>query len=173
MELAIGDALTTGAARPTTFESFFRARIAPTVRLAAVLGCDDPENTAQEAMLRLHARWPSFATDADANAFLRRVVINLGRDQWRRTQLRRRKPRFDIAVTATVEDVAVVHEEHLEVLAGIARLSTRQREAVVLRYWQDLAEAEVAAAMNTSVGSVKTHLSRAMRSLTQYLEVRR
>ena len=159
--------------RPTTFESFFRARIAPTVRLAALLGCDDPENAAQEAMLRLHPKWPSFPTDADATAFLRRIVINLSRDQWRRAQLRRRKPRFDLAVTASVEDVAVVREEHREVLAGIACLSTRQREAVILRYWQDLPEAEMAVAMNTSVGSVKTHLSRAMRSLTQYLEVRR
>lgn len=159
--------------RPTTFESFFRARIAPTVRLAALLGCDDPENAAQEAMLRLHPKWPSFPTDADATAFLRRIVINLSRDQWRRAQLRRRKPRFDLAVAASVEDVAVVREEHREVLAGIACLSTRQREAVILRYWQDLPEAEMAVAMNTSVGSVKTHLSRAMRSLTQYLEVRR
>lgn len=172
MELAGGDTLTLDRG-PTTFESFYRSRIAPTVRLATLLGCDDPENAAQEAMLRLHHKWPSFPTDADATAFLRRIVINLSRDHWRRTQLRRHKPRFDLAVTATVEDVAVVHEEHREVLAGIARLSTRQREAVVLRYWQELAEAEVAAAMNTSVGSVKTHLSRAMRSLTQYLEVRR
>jgi len=159
--------------RLTDFEAFYRRRIAPTVRLAALLGCEDPENAAQEAMLRLHRRWPDFATDADASAFLRRIVVNLSRDYWRRSQLRRRKPRYDVTVTATVEDLAVVHEEHREVLAGIARLSTRQREAVILRYWQDLAEAEIAAAMNTSAGSVKTHLSRAMRSLTQYLEVRR
>jgi len=161
------------ARAPAQFEAYYRERIAPTVRLAALLGCEDPENAAQEAMVRLHARWPGLATDADATAFLRRIVVNLSRDQWRRSQLRRRKPRYDVAVTATVEDLAVVREEHREVLAGIARLSTRQREAVILRYWQDLAEAEIAAAMNTSAGSVKTHLSRAMRSLTQYLEVRR
>ena len=172
MDLATGDALTLDRGL-STFESYYRSRIAPTVRLAGLLGCDDPENAAQESMLRLHRKWPELATDADATAFLRRIVVNLSRDQWRRIQLRRNRPRFDIAVTATVEDVAVVHEEHREVLAGIARLSTRQREAVVLRYWQELAEAEVAAAMNTSVGSVKTHLSRAMRSLSQYLEVRR
>lgn len=171
MELTASDATVVG--RLTTFESFFRARIAPTVRLAALLGCDDPENAAQEAMLRLHARWPSLASDADATAYLRRIVVNLSRDQWRRNALRQRKPRFDVYVAASVEDVAVVHEEHREVLAGIALLSTRQREAVILRYWQELAEAEVATAMNTSVGSVKTHLSRALRSLTQYLEVRR
>jgi len=170
-----GDALRLDDPPPrlTEFEAFYRRRIAPTVRLAALLGCEDPENAAQEAMLRLHRRWPDFATDADASAFLRRIVVNLPRDYWRRSQLRRRKPRYDVTVTATVEDLAVVHEEHREVLAGIARLSTRQREAVILRYWQDLAEAEIAAAMNTSAGSVKTHLSRAMRSLTQYLEVRR
>ncbi|MBV9097345.1 MAG: sigma-70 family RNA polymerase sigma factor [Frankiaceae bacterium] len=157
----------------SAFESFYRSRIARTVRLAALLGCDDPENAAQEAMVRLHRRWSSFGSDVEAAAFLRRIVVNLSRDQWRRAQLRRRKPRFDLVTTASVEDAAVVREDHREVLAGIACLSTRQREAVVLRYWQDLAEAEVAAAMNTSVGSVKTHLSRAMRSLTQYLEVRR
>lgn len=167
-----GDALTVDSSVPE-FESFYRARIARTVRLAALLGCDDPENTAQEAMVRLHRRWPSLATDDDAAAFLRCIVVNLSRDHWRRSQLHRRKPRFDLVVSASVEDIAVVHEEHREVLAGIARLSTRQREAVILRYWQELAEAEVAAAMKTSVGSVKTHLSRAMRSLAEYMEVRR
>lgn len=161
------------ARAPARFEAYYRARIAPTVRLAALLGCEDPENAAQEAMVRLHGRWPGFATDADATAFLRRIVVNLSRDQWRRSQVRRRKTRFDVALAASVEDAAIVREEHREVLAGIAGLSTRQREAVVLRYWQDLPEADIAAAMKTSVGSVKTHLSRAMRSLTQYLEVRR
>lgn len=167
-----GDVPTVGSS-VAAFESFYRAHIARTVRLAALLGCDDPENAAQEAMVRLHGRWPSFGSETDAAAFLRRIVVNLSRDHWRRSQLRRRKPRFELASTASVEDIAVIHEEHHEVLAGIARLSTRQREAVILRYWQELAEAEVARAMNTSVGSVKTHLSRAMRSLTQYLEVRR
>jgi RNA polymerase sigma factor (sigma-70 family) len=159
--------------RPAEFELFYRARMAPTVRLAALLGCEDPENAAQDAMLRLHRQWSSLATPADATAYLRRIVINLSRDHWRRIQLGRRKPRYDVALAASVEDLAVVHEEHREVLAGIACLSTRQREAVILRYWQDLPEAEIASAMNTSIGSVKTHLSRAMRSLTQYLEVRR
>jgi RNA polymerase sigma factor (sigma-70 family) len=99
--------------------------------------------------------------------------VNLSRDQWRRAQFRRRRQPLDVALAASVEDLAIVHEEHREVLAGIAGLSPRQREAVILRYWQNLPEAEIATAMNTSVGSVKTHLSRAMRSLTQYMEVRR
>jgi RNA polymerase sigma factor (sigma-70 family) len=56
---------------------------------------------------------------------------------------------------------------------ALERLAPRQREAIVLRYWMDLKEAEIAAAMGISCGAVKTHTSRAMGALSQAVGVSR
>jgi RNA polymerase sigma factor (sigma-70 family) len=63
-------------------------------------------------------------------------------------------------------------EEHREVLDSLRVLPTRQRECLVLRYYLDLADAEIAATLGMSVGSVKTHVHRGMATLTRRLEGR-
>ena len=63
------------------------------------------------------------------------------------------------------EQVAMLREDHREVLAALAGLAPRRREAIVLRYWLDLSEREIAAAMGVSTGTVKSHVSRGLAAL--------
>jgi RNA polymerase sigma factor (sigma-70 family) len=64
----------------------------------------------------------------------------------------------------------LVSEEHRELLAAVDRLPRRQREALVLRYWLELSEREIADAMGVSPGSVKTHASRGLAALGRALK---
>ena len=67
------------------------------------------------------------------------------------------------------DDLAIVHEDHREVIAALADLPVRRREAIVLRYWLDLPEREIAAAMGVSLGTVKSHVSRGLAALGRAL----
>jgi RNA polymerase sigma factor (sigma-70 family) len=67
------------------------------------------------------------------------------------------------------EQVAILAEDHREVLAALAELPPRRREAIVLRYWLDLSEREIATAMGVSAGTVKSHVSRGLAALAQVL----
>ncbi len=68
------------------------------------------------------------------------------------------------------EHIAIVSEEHRELLAALDGLPRRQREVLVLRYWLDLSEREIAEAIGVSPGSVKTHASRGIAALSKVLE---
>jgi RNA polymerase sigma factor (sigma-70 family) len=90
-----------------------------------------------------------------------------------RSALRRRVRQFagfagDLA-EESAEAAALVSEEHRQVLAGIRRLPDRQREALVLRYYLDLDEAEIARSMRISRGTVKSTTSRALTALGRIL----
>jgi RNA polymerase sigma factor (sigma-70 family) len=66
----------------------------------------------------------------------------------------------------------MLRQDHAEVIAALAKLPARRREAIVLRYWLDLSEREIAAAMGVSPGTVKSHVSRGLDALGQALEGR-
>ncbi len=70
----------------------------------------------------------------------------------------------------SAEHAGIAREDAREVLDALAQLSSRHREALVLRYWLDLTEVEMAAAMNVRVGTVKSHVSRGLHALGQILE---
>jgi RNA polymerase sigma factor (sigma-70 family) len=82
-------------------------------------------------------------------------------------QRHRPEPQRDVA---SAESFAVVHAQREAVLEALRALPRRQREAVVLRYYGDLSEAQTAAAMGCSTGAVKSHTSRAMAALRPLLE---
>jgi RNA polymerase sigma factor (sigma-70 family) len=67
----------------------------------------------------------------------------------------------------------MIREDHRELLAALAALPPRRREAIVLRYWLDLPEREIAAAMGVSTGTVKSHVSRGLDTLGEMLEGKR
>ena len=71
------------------------------------------------------------------------------------------------------DDRAVLAEEHREVLAALDRLAPRQREVLVLRYWSELSENEIAEALGISRGSVKSTASRALDALEKMMEGQR
>ncbi len=148
-------------------EELFRSRYLEMVRLAGLLGADDPEDIAQEAFTRLMRR--QLDEPRAALGYLRAIVVNLTRNRHR--HLRVVRMRTPAAVDeGSSEQAAIVREDHREVIAALAGLPARRREAIVLRYWLDLPEREIAAAMKVSPGTVKSHVSRGMAELALALK---
>jgi RNA polymerase sigma-70 factor (ECF subfamily) len=110
------------------------------------------EEIAQEAFTRAFERWPSVSCHPSPTAWILRVALNLAISDTRRQRL----PPKPEELTS--------HDEHtvvgLVVRDALAKLSAKQRQAIVLRYIGGCEETEIAAAMKISSGSVKTHLSR-------------
>lgn len=144
------------------------------VRLAVLLGAaGDAEDIVAEAFCELYRRWGRLRDPAAAPAYLRSVVCNLVRMRLRHLQVVRRHEKTPPQDVGSAEQEAVVREEHREVVQALLALPDRQRQALVLRYWLDLKESEVAAAMGISAGAVKAHTSRGMAGLTRMLGNRR
>ncbi|WP_245966625.1 RNA polymerase sigma factor [Sphaerisporangium album] len=155
--------------RPT-FAEIFAAHYPAMVRLAGLLGADDPEDIAQEAFARLHRRQGRLRDDAAAVPYLRAIVCNLTRNRVRHLRLVRLRRPDPPPPVPSGEQAVLVAERHRALLAAVDRLPRRQREAVVLRYWLDLSEREIADAMGVTTGSVKSHASRAIAALGRALE---
>jgi RNA polymerase sigma factor (sigma-70 family) len=119
---------------------------------------DDAEEVAQETLARAYARWRRVA--AYDEPWVARVASNLAVDVWRRRRSSVAGPE-----EVTTADVAVLVSERHALAQSLDRLSRRQREVVVLRYLADLPEADVAALLRTSVGSVKQHCHRGLARL--------
>lgn len=148
---------------PPGHAELFAAHYGSLVRLAGLLGADDPEDIAQEAFARLHTR--RLRDEGAALGYLRSTVCNLTRNRLRHlriTRLRRPEPPEH---ARSSEHAVLVAEEHRELLAALDALPRRQREALILRYWLDLSEREIAEAMGVTPGSVKTHASRGLAAL--------
>ncbi|MCW2601399.1 MAG: putative polymerase ECF-subfamily sigma factor [Frankiales bacterium] len=142
------------------------------VRLAAFLtgDRDGAEEVVQDAYVKVHGSWRGVREVDKAEAYLRTAVVNLCRSRLRRRQVaakHRPEPLRD-AASAEASALEIVRRE--AVLDALHALPRRQREAVVLRYYGDLTEAQTAAAMGCSVGAVKSHTSRAMTALRPLLE---
>lgn len=147
----------------------FRDRYPEMVRLADLLGADDPEDIAQEAFARLIRKAGSLREPAAAIGYVRTTVCNLVRNRHRHLRVvRLRTPREQDE--ASSEHAVMVREDHRELLAALAALPTRRREAIVLRYWLDLPEREIAATMGVSTGAVKSYVSRGLDALGEALE---
>ncbi len=141
------------------FDALFDQHFEPMKRLAFLLGADDPENIAQEAFVRLHRSWARLAGADKALPYLRRTVVNLSRSRLRHLRVVRRAPRDLDRHTASAESVALANRA---VRDALGRLSRRQRQVVVLRYWLDLDQRAIADTLGMAVGTVKATTSQAM-----------
>lgn len=151
--------------------ALFQARYPELVRLADLLGANDPEDIAQEAFARLIRRQQALRDPDAALAYVRSTVCNLVRNQQRHLRVVRSRtpPGHD---EASSEHAVMLREDRRELLAALAALPPRRREAIVLRYWLDLSEREMAAAMGVSAGTVKSLVSRGLDALGLALEGR-
>ena len=145
------------------------------VRLAAFLtgDRDGAEEVVQDAYVKVHGSWRGVRELDKAEAYLRTTVVNLSRSRLRRKQVAAKHRPEPIRDMASAESLALEVVQREAVLEALHRLPRRQREAVVLRYYGDLTEAQTAAAMGCSVGAIKSHTSRAMAALRPLLEDRR
>jgi len=152
--------------------ALYRAHHRDLVRLATMLVDDQgtAEEAVQDAYVALARRGPGGLDDPQA--YLRTAVLNNARSTLRKRRVRRRHLRsVERDRSAPAADQAVLLDEDARaVLAALDQLSERQREVLVLRYWSELSEAEIAATLGISAGSVKTHAHRGTAALARILE---
>lgn len=125
-----------------------------------LLDRDEARDVAQEAVVRAYARWRK--VESHASPWVSRTAGNLAIDVLRRRQ-RRRTP---VEIRAASNGLG----EAAEVADAIRRLPRRQREAIFLRYYADLSEAEMAEVLGCSTGTIKTHLSRGTTALARFMK---
>ena len=144
------------------------------VGLAFLLVDDLPtaEDVVQDAFLALHRRWFALRDPQAALEYLRIAVLNGGRTQLRRRQRSHGSQVRDRTSNAapSAETAVAEHEEYDELIRELAALPQRQQQVMVLRYYLDQSEAEIASTLSISRGSVKQHASRALATLTARLE---
>jgi len=156
--------------RETALSLLFDAQHAQLVRLAALMGADaDAEDVVAEAFCELHRRWHRLHDRAAALSYLRSVVCNLSRMRLRHLAVVRRHREPPPEDVQSAEATALLREDHREVVVALQALPFRQRQALVLRYWLDLREVDVAQAMGITPGAVKAHTFRGLAALERAL----
>jgi RNA polymerase sigma-70 factor (sigma-E family) len=149
------------------FTSFVTAG-GPYLLRTAVLLCGDAlraEELVQATLERTYRSW-SKARDRDPLAYARRTLVNLRIDTWRRTGREVLSPPDELPVTSSPDHAGEV-ATHNVVVRALAQLPLAQRRVVVLRHLLDLSEAETAAELGITVGTVKSHNARGLARLRQ------
>ena len=152
--------------------ALYSQQYARLVRLAWLLTRDQgrAEELVQDAFVDLHQRWARLQEPAAAVAYLRQSVLNRSRSALRHVRVvRAHDARAVLTDVASAETAALAGLQSEAVLHHLLGLPVRQREVLVLRYYGQLSEAEIASALGISTGSVKTHSSRALRALRPVL----
>lgn len=130
------------------------------------------EELTMEAFSTAYSSWGRVSRADNRSAYLRKIVLNLSRSRWRRRKI---EQRVNGVVHGRSERDASAYwvsresDDRLDVWAAVVQLPARQRACVVLRYYADLSEEQVAESLGCSVGTVKSHLHRARRSLEELL----
>jgi RNA polymerase sigma-70 factor (sigma-E family) len=156
-------------AQAVDFAEYAHSHWPTLVRLAYGLTGDRglAEDLAQTALANAYASWSRVRRADDPDAYLRRIVVNAYRGAFRKRrvaeQLSESPPELGARFTAA--DPADQQANRAAVIAALATLPPRQREVVLLRFWLDLTEAQVAATLGCSVGTVKSQASRALAKL--------
>ncbi|MFG2477815.1 SigE family RNA polymerase sigma factor [Streptomyces fagopyri] len=154
------------------FDEFVAARWSALFHLARLLCGGDrhrAEDLLQEALVKLWFAWPRIADEAP-EAYLRKVLARAAARSARRRWWGER-PVEQMPDLAQVGDESATVVERSRLEAALAQLSPQQRAAVVLRYYQDLPEKQVAEALGCPLGTARSHASRGVARLRQLLAV--
>jgi RNA polymerase sigma-70 factor (sigma-E family) len=153
------------------YAAHYRSLVGLAVLLVRDVGT--AEEVVQESFIAMHSRWRLLRNSEKALSYLRRSVVNGSRSVLRHRQVVDRnapKPPPDMP---SAEEGAVELLERSAVVAALRTLPLRQREVLVLRFYGDLSETQIAETMGISPGAVKSHTARAMSSLRVLLENRK
>ena len=155
------------------FSEFAHYRWAGLVRLAyGVTGDRDlAQDLAQTALANAYAAWSRVRKADDPDAYLRRILLNAHRAGFRKRRVTEELIAVPPDRNLTVADPAGAHGDRAAIIAALAALPRRQREVVVLRFWLDLTETQVAATLGCSVGTVKSQAARALATLRGHAEL--
>ena len=166
----VDDAVTWDADEAIT--QIYAAHYRSLVRLAALLLRDvgASEEVVQDSFIAMHGAWRRLRDPDRALAYLRQSVVNRSRSVLRHRTVELRHAPAPMPDAASAEHGAMGSLEHQEVIVALRRLPERQREVLVLRYYADLSEADIADAIGISRGAVKSHASRGMAALRTTLE---
>jgi RNA polymerase sigma-70 factor (sigma-E family) len=164
-----------GADAEHTVTALYQEHAVGFIRLAVVMLGERPaaEDVVQDAFCALYRRWAYLSDPGNALSYLRSSILNGCRSELRRRIRNERRPSPVLTDASSAEVAALIGEEHREVLVALRRLPRRQREALVLRFYLDLSEAETAASMGIRAGTVKSTTSRALGALSRLLEEER
>ena len=143
----------------------------PLTRLAVLMLGDVPsaEDAVQEVFAKLWSQSELLERVASPSSYLRTAVVNRARSVQRRRKTEREYRPWFVPDVEAAEATAMLPMEHREVVEAVRELPTRQREVMVLRYWGDLSEADIAATLGITRGTVKSATSRGMQTLTRRL----
>jgi RNA polymerase sigma-70 factor (sigma-E family) len=140
------------------------------VRVAAGLTGDvgTAEEVVQDAFAALLRRWASVRDPSATYTYLLRTVVNGARGRWRR-----QRREHDSAATMRSLDVqvGVDSDSRVDVLAALGRLPYGKRACLLLRYYADLSQAEVASTLGVTVGTVKSQTAKGLKELAEFLDV--
>ncbi len=146
------------------FRTFEASRWQGLVRLAFGLTGDRwlAEDIAQTALARAYVAWRRVSRADDPDAYVRRILVNTSNRRFRRRRVTEQPGNLP---ETPVDGPADLIGERTALLAALRQLPPRQRAVIVLRYWQDLTDAQIAAALGCSPGTVRSQLARALAKL--------
>jgi len=148
----------------SAFVEFVQARQAVFLRFAYLLTSDhhSAEDLVQTALAKTYLSWDKIRDRGAVDAYVRRIIVNEHTSLWRRAWKRNERPTAQLPEHGSAGHDGADRDAMWRV---VQTLPTRQRAAVVLRYYEDLSEAETASILGCSVGTVKSQTSRAIDSL--------
>ena len=166
----VSDTTRSGSAR-SEIVALYEAEFHGMARLAYLLcgNTQQADDLAHDAFVRLYEHWDRVNDPVKRRAYLRTILVNLAHSAHRRDSTARRHAGAPLlavgGATTSAEDEAIWRSARPEVVAALGTLSDRQRTAVVLRHWLGMTEGEIAEAMGSSIGSVRTHTARGHHNL--------
>ncbi|PJE96705.1 SigE family RNA polymerase sigma factor [Streptomyces carminius] len=150
------------------FQGFVRTRWPHLVRTAYLLTGDrhHAEDLAQAALTKAYRSWRRVVRSENPDAYIRRILVSCNKDRFRKRRVAEHLTELPLDAAAPAHpDPAPRAVDRQVLMRALARLPKRQRTVVVLRYWEDLSEAEVAQTLGCSVGTVKSQASKGLAKL--------
>jgi RNA polymerase sigma-70 factor (sigma-E family) len=153
------------------FDHFVAGNLEQLLKTAYLITWDagEAEDLVQECLSKVARRWPRVRGMAQPRAYARRILVNLALDDARGRARRRGELDATAVVDEPARDLLVGLETRAELIDALARLTPRQRAVLVLRYFNDLTEAQTAEVLGCSPGTVKSNTSRGLARLREVL----
>jgi RNA polymerase sigma-70 factor (sigma-E family) len=152
------------------FSAFFRREADRLQRFAALM-TGEPDLAAeltQEALTRVYRSWGRIE-GSDAGPYARRIIVNLFRSELRRRMTRRARPHLH-AVPASTPSRATSVDDYVSVTEALKQLSPIRRAVILLRFYEDMTEAQIAEVLDRPLGTVKSDIHRALAQLRPKVE---